>query len=154
MLEWIPVALKGFDTVKKTGEGISAVIKGKKGSERAILDEIRHNSSVCWLYLNRDAELSKVIPEFKHDIYDQLSIKGYDFNSLKKGKVKSHNSLENSDLKYLIGKSTEDLIDVIYKRIKDIKLTYKLTAENPKNRYQVRVRNIQKRIFLLLKHLG
>ena len=94
-----------------------------------------------------------MISELKHDIYDQLSVQGFDFNSLKKGKIKSHPSLEKSDLKYFIEKSTEDLVGIIYKRIKDLKLTYKLSPDNPKNRFLVRLANIQKRILLLLRHM-
>jgi len=153
MLEWIPIALKGVGTFEKTGKTLSALIKGKKGAQRAFLDEIRHNSTVCWLYLNRDAKLSQVISELKHDIYDQLSAQGFNFNSLKKGKIKSHPSLKRSDLKYFIEMSTEDLVSIIYQRIKDLKLTYKLSSDNPKNRFSVRVRNIQKRILLLLRHM-
>lgn len=153
MLEWIPVALKGLDTIEKTNNALSGLLKGKKGAKRAFLDEIRHNSTVCWLYLNRDADLAEVISELKHDVYDQLSLQGFNFNSLKKGKIKSHPSLKRSNLKYFLGKSTEDLVDIIYKRIKDLKLTYKLSSENPKNRFSVRVTNIQKRILLLLRHM-
>lgn len=153
MLEWIPVALKGVDTFEKTSKTLSALTKGKKGAKRAFLDEIRHNSTVCWLYLNRDADLAQVMSELKHDIYDQLSVQGFDFNSVKKGKIKSHPSLKRSDLKYFLEKNTEDLVGIIYQRIKDLKLTYKLSPDNPKNRFPVRVRNIQKRILLLLRHM-
>lgn len=153
MLEWIPVALKGVDTFEKTKKELSGLLKGKKGAKRVFLDEIRNNSTACWLYLNRNADLAQVISELKHDVYDQLSVQGFDFNSLKKGKIKSHPSLKRSDLKYFIEKSTEDLVDIIYKRIKDLKLTYKLSSDNPKNRFPVRVRNIQKRILLLLRHM-
>ncbi|MFC2134431.1 hypothetical protein ACFLTH_07415 [Bacteroidota bacterium] len=153
MMEWIPIVLKGVDTLEKSGKTLSALIKGKKGAKRAILDEIRHNSKVCWLFLNRDADLSEVISELKHNIYDQLSTQGFDFNSIKKGKIKSHPSLKKSDLKFLVGKSTENLVDIIYLKIKDIKLTYKLSPDNPKNRFPVRVRNIQKRILLLIYHM-
>ena len=153
MLEWIPAALKGVDTFEKSRRTLSALIKGKKGAKRALIDEIRHNSTVCWLYLNRDADLAKVISELSHDVYDELSAKGYDFNSLKRGKIKSHPSLKKSDLKYFVGKNTEKLVDTIYQRIKKLKLTFKLSSENPKNRFPVRVRNIQKRILLLLRHM-
>ena len=153
MLEWIPAALKGVDSFEKTIKTLSALIKGKKGAKRAFLDEIRHNSTVCWLYLNRDADLAQVISELRHDIYDQLSVQGFDFNALKKGKIESHRSLKKSDLKYFIGKTTEDLVGIIYQRIKDLKLTYKLSSDNAKNRFPVRVRNIQKRILLLLRHM-
>jgi len=153
MLEWIPVALKGVDTLEKSGKTLSRLIKGKRGAKRALLDEIRHNSTACWLALNRDADLARVITELKHDIYDRLSAQGFDFNSLKKGKIKSHPSLKKSDLKYIVGKRTEDLIDNIYQRIKDLKLTHKLSPDNPKNRFPVRLKNIQKRILLLINHL-
>ncbi len=153
MWEYLPVAFKGVNTLEKTSKSLSSLIKGKKGAKRIFLDEIRHNLTVCWLYLKRDAKLKQVIDELRHDVYDQLSVKGFDYNSLKKGKIESHPSLTRSDLKYLVGKRTEDLIHKIYGRIKDLKLTYKLSANNPKNRYSVRIINIQKRMLLLLRHL-
>jgi hypothetical protein len=153
MWEYLPAALKGVDSLEKTHKALSSIIKGKRGAKRTFVAEVQHNSTVCWLYLNRDADLAKVIEELKHDVYDLLSAQGFNFNTLKKAKIDSHPSLVKSNLKHLIGKRTEDLVDNIYKNIKGLKVTYKLSGENPQNRYAARVRNLQKRILLLIRHL-
>ncbi|MGM0653666.1 MAG: hypothetical protein ACQES4_12945 [Bacillota bacterium] len=50
------------------------------------------------------------------------------------------------------GKSTEELIGSIYKKIGELKISYPHNKDNPKYRWNVRVKNIVKLIWLLLKH--
>ena len=38
MLAWLPAALKGVDTADKTGRTISRLLRGRRGSNRELLD--------------------------------------------------------------------------------------------------------------------
>jgi len=51
------------------------------------------------------------------------------------------------------GKSTEELIGSIYKKIGELKNSYPHNKNNPKYRWNVRVKDIIKLIWLLLKHV-
>ncbi len=52
-----------------------------------------------------------------------------------------------------VGKSTEELIDSIYKKINKLKILYPHNKDNHKYRWNVRVQNIIKLILLLLRHV-
>jgi len=51
------------------------------------------------------------------------------------------------------GKSTEELIDSISKKIGELKILYPHKKDNEKYRWNVRVKNSIKLIWLLLKHV-
>ena len=55
---------------------------------------------------------------------------------------------------FFICKRTEDVIDNIYDRIKDVKMLYQHKPNAPSIRWRRRVININKRILVLLQHLG
>ena len=150
MLDWLPAALKGVDTADKTGQTLARIIRGRKGANRALLDEVRHNASVCWCYLDAEADLERSIEALSHEVYDRLAASGHDFNSLARGKVRPDPSLARSELQSLQGKRTEEVLEAIYDRIKALRLAHRLGAKPL--RYTARFRNIQRRILLLLRH--
>ncbi len=150
MLDWLPAALRGVDTADKTGRTIRGLLRGRKGANRALLDEVRHNASVCWCFLDAEADLDRSVSALRHEVYDRLAESGHDFNSLARGRIKNDPSLDGSELQSLQGKRTEDLLAAIYQRIKALRLAHELGARPL--RYTARFRNIQRRILLLLKH--
>ena len=85
--------------------------------------------------------------------YKRLAREGFNFNSLKKGRIAAFASLEGTDLASWCGKETEELIDSIYDKINDLKIRYPYVGKNEKYRWGVRVNNIRKRIWLLLMHV-
>ena len=150
MLDWLPAALKGVDTADKTGRTIGRLLRGRKGANRALLDEVRHNASVCWCYLDAEADLERSVEALRHDVYDRLAADGHDFNSVARGRIRPDPSLARSELRHLQDKRTEELLASIYDRIKALRLAHRLGAKPP--RYTARFRNIQRRILLLLRH--
>jgi hypothetical protein len=88
------------------------------------------------------------------DEYRRLSQEGFSFNRLKKAKVSNYTSLQGTDLERLIGKETEDLIVSIYEKINELRIKYPYIAKNKKYRWGVRVNNIRKRIWLLVRHVS
>ena len=85
--------------------------------------------------------------------YKRLAKEGFNFNTLKKGKIAAIASLEGTDLASWRGKETEELIESIYDKINDLKIRYPYVREKDKYRWNVRVSNIRKRIWLLLMHV-
>ena len=85
--------------------------------------------------------------------FDYARAAGY-AKTLKKEKIKHHESLENTDLASWQGKETSELVSNIYDKIKDLKTKYPLAKNSKKILWKQRVRNAQKRIMLLLKHAG
>ena len=100
-----------------------------------------------------DVELGDVIQKISITEYKRLAKEGYDFNSLKTGKIASFSSLEGTELSSWKGKKTGDLVESIYDKLNKLKIRYPHVSNNKKYRWNVRVNNIRKRIWLLLKHV-
>ncbi len=140
-------------------EFIQQLISKSKGKKRRLLAEIKHNLRACQLVIEFDAEPLKVIPELKTETYDRLMEEGFDFNSLRYGKVRRTKKLAASDLAPLIGKNTAYLVENIYDRIKHVQFLYRFfivegnDPQTEKVQWRRRIINIYKRIALLLDHL-
>ena len=62
-------------------------------------------------------------------------------------------SLEGTELSSWNGKETGELIDSIYEKINGLKIRYPHLGAGKKYRWSVRVNNICKRLWLLLRHV-
>lgn len=153
MTESIVVIFKTLATAAKTLEAFKALLRGKKGDTRALLEEIKGNARLCWLVIERDTAPLKIVPELATTEYDRILRTAFRFNSIKRKKVQSFKELEESELSSFIGKETADLIENIYDKIKALKQIYRVDRNNPKIRWRRRVISLQKRILLLMKHL-
>ena len=124
-----------------------------KGEARALVEELKENSRLCWLVIEENVEVGKIIPELSTVEFDRLNKAGFDFDTLKSRKISKYPQLAKSELASWVGKSTEALIVNIYDKIKHMKTTYKYAPASEKFRWKARIINIQKRILLLVKHL-
>ncbi|PVV19981.1 MAG: hypothetical protein B6D74_13890 [gamma proteobacterium symbiont of Ctena orbiculata] len=97
--------------------------------------------------------LGDIVAKLSITEYKRLSKEGFNFNKLKKTKIANYSSLQGSDLAKWGGKETEELIVSICDKINEIKIKYPHVGKNSKYRWAVRVNNIRKRIWLLLKHI-
>ena len=125
-----------------------------KGDSRALIGELKDNLSYLDMVVADDIPLADVIQSLSTVEYKRLSLAGYNFNKLKKSKIKKYPSLKGSDLKNWGGKRTEELVVAIYDKINEIKIRFPHVGHDNKYRWGVRVNNIRKRIWLLLKHVS
>jgi len=94
-----------------------------------------------------------VIGKISISEYKRLDRSGFDFNALKKGRIKAYASLKGTELGSWSGKSTEDLVESIYDKINQLAIRYPHVSNHKNYRWTVRVNNIRKRIWLLLRHV-
>lgn len=153
MLENIPGLLKSIANAYSGLKALSDMSAKARGDARSLVEELKENSRLCWLILEEDIDVKKIIPQLTYSEYDRLNKAGFDFNSLKRKKIRRYSQLNQSDLGSWAGKSTHELIENIYDKIKNLKTTYKYAPTSEKYRWKARVVNIQKRILLLVKHL-
>jgi hypothetical protein len=153
MLENIPGILKSIATAYSSLKAFSDMRAKTKGDARSLIEELKENSRLCWLILEEDVEVGKIIPQLSYSEFDRLNKAGFDFDALKRKKIRKYSELTNSDLASWTGKSTDALVENIYDKIKNLKTTYKYAPHSEKRRWKARVINIQKRILLLVKHL-
>ncbi len=149
----IPAALR---SLSDAGAAISALTQWRrraKGDARAIAGELRDNLTYLDMVAKDDVPLADVVGKLSVAEYKRLAKAGFNFDSLKRGRIKAYGSLKGTELGSWAGKSTEELVESIYEKLNELMLRYPHVANHGKYRWSVRVNNIRKRIWLLLRHL-
>jgi len=149
-----PTAIKAFSTGSTATNSIIAWWKKSKGDTRALIGELKENLSYLDMVSEDDIDLGEVIEKISVVEFKRLSKEGFSFNKLKKANITKFTSLKGTDLSAWGGKGTEELIISIYDKISDLKVRYPHVKNNKKYRWKVRVNNIRKRIWLLLRHVS
>ena len=154
MIEGITAVFKTLSTAAGTLKAFKELIKNNRGDSRALLEEIKENAGLCWLVVERGTDPLKIVPELATDEFNRIIRTEFQFNSMKRRKIKSNIFLEQPGLSSFKGKNTEYLIENIYDRIKELKRIYRVDKNNQRIRWKTRIFNLQKRILLLIIHLS
>jgi len=150
---FVPEALNIFATA---GAALQALVDWRKrarGDARAIVMELEDNYTYLKMVAFDGVPLENVVQDLSTAEYKRLASEGYNFNNLKRQKIQDDPSFEGTQMASWVGKSTEELIDSIYKKIGELKISYPHNKDNQRYRWNVRVQNIIKQIWLLLKHV-
>lgn len=150
----VPAVLQSLSSAGSALRAITSWRKKARGDVRSLIGEIKDNLTYLDMVAEDGIALGDVVDKLSIVEYRRLSKEGYNFNALKKQKIANYESLKGTDLSSWAGKSTEELIDSIFEKLNDLKIKYPHVAENGKYRWRVRVDNIRKRIWLLLKHVA
>ncbi|MEW8631713.1 MAG: hypothetical protein AB2591_17070 [Candidatus Thiodiazotropha sp.] len=149
----IPTALKTLSASGSAAKSITAWWKKSKGDTRALVGELKDNLLYLDMVAADGVPLGDVLAKLSIAEYKRLSREGFNFNKLKKTKIANYASLQGTDLAKWGGKETEELIVSICDKINELKIRYPHVGKNSKYRWSVRVNNIRKRMWLLLKHI-
>lgn len=151
MIESLPTVLSLITTAAKAMNWFSDLQKTTKGEVRALIEELKENSRLCFRVVEDGVSPEEVIPKFSTMVFDRLNENGFDFNATKRKCIPALEGIEETDLASWSGKSTQELIENIYDKIKDIR-SLQLASASTTRRLGPRVINIHKRILLLLRH--
>lgn len=152
MLENIPAVLKSLATAGSALKAFADMRARTRGEARAIVEELKENSRLCWMVIEEDVPVGRIIADLSSREYDRLARAGFDFDALQRRKISALQGLQDSDLASWTAKPTSLLVENIYDKIKNLKTTYRLAPCSEKRRWKARIINIQKRILLLLEH--
>lgn len=150
----IPTALKALSSGGSAMKSITSWWNKSKGDSRAIIGELKDNLLYLEMVAVDNVPLGDVAEKLSVIEYKRLSKEGFNFNKLKRTKISKYPSLKGSDLEKWGGKETEELFISIYDKVNEIKIRFPHVGHNKKYRWGVRVINIRKRIWLLLKHVS
>lgn len=150
----VPAVLQSLASAGSALSALTAWKKKAKGDSRALLGELKDNLYYLDMVAEDGVALDAVVNKLSIAEYKRLSREGYNFNALKKKKIASYESLKGTDLSSWSGKATEDLIESIFDKLNILKIKFPHVAQSNKYRWSVRVDNIRKRIWLLLKHVS
>ena len=113
----IPTALKSLASAGSAIRELTAWRKRARGDARAIVGELKENLGYLDMVAEDGVPLGDVIRKISNQEYKRLAKAGYDFDGLKKGRIRSYSSLKGTELDSWSGKSTEDLVESIYDKI-------------------------------------
>ncbi len=150
----IPTALQTFSTTGSAARSITAWWRHSKGDARALIGELKDNLLYLDMVAADGVPLVDVVGKLSDAEYKRLSREGFNFNRLKRARIADYPSLRGSDLAPWAGKDTEALIESIYDKLNEIVIKFPHVGDSAKYRWNVRVNNIRKRIWLLLRHVA
>ncbi|HPV49667.1 MAG TPA: hypothetical protein PLB14_08165 [Smithellaceae bacterium] len=150
----IPTVLKALSYSGSAMKSITLWSNKSKGDTRALIGELKDNLLYLDMVALDNVPLGDVAEKLSILEYKRLSKEGFNFNKLNKDRIAKYRSLKGSDLESWGGKTTEELVVSIYDKITEIKIRFPHVGNNKNFRWGVRVTNIRKRIWLLLKHVN
>ncbi|MYA35340.1 MAG: hypothetical protein F4Y34_01575 [Gammaproteobacteria bacterium] len=149
----MPIKKPTLDQLSTLIKDLDAWLKKRKGDSRSLLTELRDNLVHLDMALNYSVDLGSSLSDVSTAEYERLSSEGFNFNIIKRGKIRKRKDLEGTNLGFLVGKSTSELIESIYDKINELKIMYPKLRNSPKFRPTVRARNISERIIFLFSHV-
>jgi len=120
----IPTALRAFSATGAAVKALTAWGKRTRGNQSALILELRDNLIYLDLVAHDGVELAEVVDKLSVDEYKRLSREGFSFNSLKRKKVANLRSLTGTSLAAWKGKTTGNLVESIYIKIRRLKIQY------------------------------
>jgi hypothetical protein len=150
----VPAVLQSLSSAGSALSALTAWRKKARGDARALIGELKDNLYYLDMVAEDGVALAAVVNKLSIKEYKRLSTEGYNFNALEKKKISRYESLKGTSLSAWSGKSTEDLIESVFEKLNLLKIKFPHVAENSRYRWSVRVDNIRKRIWLLLKHVS
>lgn len=132
---------------------LDAWLKKRTGDSRSVLTELKDNLIHLDMALEYSVDLDSCLSDISMAEYERLNSEGFNFNIVKRGKIRKRKDIEGTDLGFLVGKSTSELIESIYDKINELKKMYPKLNNSSKFRPRVRARNIRNRIVFLFSHV-
>lgn len=143
-----------ISSVDSVLETVNGWVRGTRGWKRKLQLELLSNIELIFSYLRYDLPVDDVIANLQIGDMRSALESGFNFNSLKKGKVRDDVAGDQAQYQQYVGWSTERLFSNIYVKIKDLQTIVRMDPENKKIRKGVRLINILKLMLLLMKHIN
>lgn len=149
----LPTALQIFRTSGTALGALNAWSRTLRGDRRALVLELGDNLTYLDMVADDQVPLSEVVGKLSCSEFERLAKSGFNFNSLERGRIRAFPSLEGTNMSSWPGKTTAELVESIYDRMRDLKLRHPHLGHDETLRWGLRVNNIRKRIWLLLRHV-
>lgn len=150
MFESLLPVLQGLINATKAMASFDAFRKAQRGEARALIEELKENSRLCFRVLGDGVDHQAVIPKFSTAVFDRLNAAGFNFNVMQRRRITAYTGLAESDLARWSNKTTAELVTNIYDKLKDLRSRHEFMPDHKFNRR--RLINIHKRLLLLLRH--
>jgi hypothetical protein len=132
----------------------NAWVRGTRGWKRKLQLELLSNIELVFSYVKYDLPVDDVIANLRTGNMKAALESGFNFSSLKRGRVTRDVAGGQAQYQQYVGWSTERLFSNICVKIRDLQTIVKMDPDNEKIRKSVRVINILKLMLLLMKHIN
>lgn len=152
----VKTIISGLAALAPGIRAIQAMIRESRGRKRELLRELSENINRIGVYLESGASparLEQVVPGLESGVYRAASRSGFDFNTLKKGRLKAETVKDLPQFRGYVGLTTEDLFDKLYAWIHRLKIIVADYPDDPRFRKKARLLNIWKLMLVLVRHI-
>ena len=143
----------GLSTTASVASTFQSLLKNTRGTQRALLLELQTNINLLNLFIDDTARTTTIIKKLNVTEYEKAVKSDFNFKDLKKTRVSGRLVLNVKSLQTYAGWQTEQLFENIYLKIHQLKSIIEIDPENKNFRLSVRLKNLHKRMILLLKHI-
>lgn len=145
--------LSGLSSITGVLSTIDSLLKGSRGAQRSLLLELEGNVRLILLDKKGTIAVEKLVKRLETDATRKAMESGFNFRSLKSGKVKTRTAGDSPRLQRYVGWSTEKLFANIYLKIKELQNIVALDPDSDHFRVTVRLKNIFSLMILLIRHI-
>lgn len=152
----VKTIISGLAALAPGIKAIQAMIRESRGRKRELLRELDKNINRIGVYLESGASperLDKVVAGLESGGYEAASRSGFDFNSLKKGRLTAEMVKDLPQFRRYAGLTTEELFDKLYSWIHRLKIIVADYPEDTRFRKSARLLNIWKLMLVLIRHI-
>lgn len=143
----------GLSSAAAMARTMQSLLKNTRGVKRALLLEVKKNLNLLYLFEGDADKLASIVNNLEVRVYEEAVASNFDFNDIKKGKLKPRLVKDIKQLQAYAGWSTEQLFENIYLKIHQLKSINDIDPGNSRFRLNVRLRNLHKMMLLLIKHV-
>lgn len=140
-------------SIEKLAKTIDRVLKNSKGHKRAILREMQENIQLLFLARNQQLPARKVIKKLERKNYLAAADAGFNFKLIKRSRLTNKTIKEVPQFKKYVGWSTEQLLENIYLKVKQLQDMADLDSEQKSLNLQVRLENLLRLMLLFMTHV-
>jgi hypothetical protein len=135
-------------------ETINGWVRGTKGWRRKLQLELQSNIELIFSYVRYDLPVDDVIANLRTAHIKTTLESGFNFNTLKRGRVTESVTGKQPQYQQYVGWTTERLFSNILVKIEDLQTIVKMDPQNERIRKGVRLINILKLMLLIMKHIN
>jgi hypothetical protein len=150
----MPLILEGLDKGRNALSALTAWHKKAKGDARALVSELKQNFHYLDMVVRDGVPFDDVVEKISLAEFERLNREGFNFDSIKRERIRNYPSLKGSELAAWRGKTTTTLVESIYEKLSILKLRYPFVKDSPKYNWPRRILSVRKRILLLIRHVS
>ncbi|MEA3374748.1 MAG: hypothetical protein U9R72_00880 [Chloroflexota bacterium] len=143
-----------ISSVDSVLETVNAWVRRSRGWKQKLQLELLSNIELIFSYVKYDLPIDDVIANLQTENMKEALESGFNFGSLRRGRLTEEVAGDQPQYQQYVGWSTERLFSNIYVKIRDLQTIVRMDPHNEKIRKGVRLTNILKLMLLLMKHIN